>query len=126
MNRAPSDMLQNGSVVDNLLCLISYRDLVFNFAYFGFLIYLSIGEINQITERCYLTPTHFQEEKRFYEIDWDLMTLSTHWKMQKFNMDFEIIISFLGSSSQFKVPENENWLENQVMLMYEVERANDY
>jgi hypothetical protein len=46
--------------------------------------------------------------------------------MQKFNMDFEIIISFLGSSSQFKVPENENWLENQVMLMYEVERANDY
>jgi hypothetical protein len=50
-----------------------------------------------------------QEEKRFYEIDWDLMTLSTHWKMQKFNMDFEIIISFLGSSSQFKVPENDVW-----------------
>lgn len=67
-----------------------------------------------------------QEEKRFYEIDWDLMTLSTHWKMQKFNMDFEIIFSFLGSSSQFKVPKNENWLENQVMLMFEVEGANDY
>lgn len=46
--------------------------------------------------------------------------------MQKFNMDFEIIFSFLGSSSQFKVPKNENWLENQVMLMFEVEGANDY
>ncbi|KAJ6874259.1 hypothetical protein NC651_032928 [Populus alba x Populus x berolinensis] len=29
MDRAPSDMLQNGSVVDNLSCLISYRDLNF-------------------------------------------------------------------------------------------------